>query len=157
MNLRNFFFVATALVMVGCSTPQKQDPLPSWNETPLKQQLINYVEEEVEKIPLKDRVAVFDMDGTIACERPLWFEMAVAVQKMAERQEVQPELQELTEYQYAAKLAKNPTDTSVLNNWFVNGANYLDSVLFKSFEGIENEDYIAYAHDFLTKTDAPKY
>ena len=157
MNIKSYLWTAAVLMAASCSSPSSQDPLPSWNETPIKQQLKDYIENQAARIPVEDRIAVFDMDGTIACERPLWFEMAVAVQRMAEQQEQHPELKQLTEYQYAAKLAQNPTDTSVLNNWFLNGENYLDSILFKAFEGMDNEAYVTYARKFLQQQEAPKY
>lgn len=152
MNIKHTFFLGSMLLLFSCSAPQSNnDPMPSWNNTPVKEKIINYVEHEAQQIPVEDRIAVFDMDGTIACERPLWFEMAIAVQRMVDKQKAQPELKALTEYQYAAKLVENPEDTTVLNHWFVNGANYLDSVIMKAFEGEQNEDYIAYAHKFLTE------
>ena len=50
------------------------DPLPSWSEgSAPKESLISYVEAVTKEgsedfIPVKDRIAVFDMDGTLACE-----------------------------------------------------------------------------------------
>ncbi len=140
------------LATLSCSTATgADDVLPNWNDTPLKAQIIDFVENKTLLIPEEDRIAVFDMDGTIACEQPLWFEMAVAVQKMVDKQEADPSLRELTEYQYAVKLSQNPRDTSVLNHWFTGGHNYLESILVSAFEGVDHEEYIAYANDFLNK------
>ena len=50
------------------------DPLSLWTEGPApKQQLIDYVTDVTDEsspdfIPVEDRIAVFDMDGTLACE-----------------------------------------------------------------------------------------
>ena len=50
------------------------DPLSLWTETaPLKRELIAYVKTVTDAdnpgfIPVKDRIAVFDMDGTLCCE-----------------------------------------------------------------------------------------
>ena len=157
MKISNYLCLGSLLFAFSCSTPEVKDPMPSWNNTPVKEKIISYVENEAAKIPVEDRIAVFDMDGTIACERPLWFEMAVAVQHMSDKMKENPELGEQIEYQYADKLVKNPEDSTVLANWFINGANYLDSVLFKSFEGVENEEYVDYAHKFLNENEAPNY
>ena len=157
MKIKNYLCLGGALLALGCSSPEVNDPMPSWNNTPVKEKIISYVEKEAAQIPVEDRIAVFDMDGTIACERPLWFEMAVAVQHMADQLKENPDLGKYTEYQYAEKLVKNPEDSTVLANWFVDGANYLDSVLFKSFEGVENEDYVTYANKFLNENEAPHY
>lgn len=157
MNFRSYLLACATFLTVSCTTHENQDPLPSWNETDIKQQLLDYVNVTAKDIPVEDRIAVFDMDGTIACEQPLWYEMAVAVNKMVELQEQDTTLKQLTEFQYAAKLAKNPQDSSVLKNWFVGGANYLDSIIMKAFDGVEHEDYVKYAHDFLNNNEAPKY
>lgn len=51
------------------------DPLPSWNEGPLKSDIIAYVEKVTKKgnpafIPEEDRIATFDNDGTLWAEKP---------------------------------------------------------------------------------------
>jgi len=147
---------ATA-TLFACQNTPKTDPLPSWNNTEIKQQLIEFIGDKASAIPEEDRIAVFDMDGTIACETPLWFEIAVAAQKMAEKAKENPALLNLTEYQYAQKLSENPNDTTVLNHWNVNGVNYMDSVIMKAFEQIDHETYIQYAHKFLTENKPYKY
>ena len=141
-------FMAALLAAASCTAPQAE-VLPNWNDTPLKAEIIDFVENKTAQIPVEDRIAVFDMDGTIACEQPLSFEMAVAVQKLVDKQEADPSHRELTEYQYAVKLARDPRDTSVHNNWFAGGHNYLESMLLMAPDGIESEDYTAYAQEFL--------
>lgn len=56
------------------------DTLPSWNEGTSKQSIINYVMTVTKKdtadfIPVKDRIAVFDNDGTLWSERPVYFQL----------------------------------------------------------------------------------
>ena len=51
------------------------DDLPSWNDTPVKKAIIDYLDAITEVgnpdfIPAPERVAVFDNDGTFWCERP---------------------------------------------------------------------------------------
>ena len=52
------------------------DPLPSWNQGPTKQAILAFVAAVTDEagpdfVPVPERVAVFDHDGTLACERPL--------------------------------------------------------------------------------------
>lgn len=149
-------FILLSVLFACRQKPAGQhDPLPSWNHTDVKQKIINYVDTARNRIPVADRIAVFDMDGTVACETPLWFEMAVAVQGMMEQLEKEPSLLEKTEYLYAKKLSENPSDTSVLNHWVVNEENYLDSIIFKAFEQVDHESYIQYAREYLTNTKSP--
>ena len=139
------------------SREKQEDPLPSWNETQVKKDLLAYVKTAKEQIPEADRIAVFDMDGTIACETPLWFEMAVAVKAMNDQLKKDSTLISQPAYRYARLLSENPADTAVLNHWVVNGVNYLDSLILKAFAGRTNEEYIRFARTYLNTTMAPRY
>lgn len=54
------------------------DPLPSWNEGATKQAILGFVEkvtsEGVDFVPPAERIAVFDNDGTLWAEQPLYFQ-----------------------------------------------------------------------------------
>jgi hypothetical protein len=57
-------------------TYAQTDPLPSWNEGALKTSIINYVKEVTTEggdkfVPIADRIATFDNDGTLWAEIPL--------------------------------------------------------------------------------------
>jgi hypothetical protein len=52
------------------------DPLPSWNDGPAKQSIITFVEKVTKAgspdfVPVPERIATFDNDGTLWCEKPL--------------------------------------------------------------------------------------
>ena len=56
----------------GAST----DPLPSWNEGPAKRQLLGFVAAATQEgspafVPVAERIATFDNDGTLWCEQPV--------------------------------------------------------------------------------------
>lgn len=57
------------------------DPLPSWNDTGAKKAIIAFVDKVTQKgsadfIPVAERIAVFDNDGTLWPENPVPFEAA---------------------------------------------------------------------------------
>ncbi|OIV42565.1 HAD family hydrolase [Flavobacterium johnsoniae] len=67
------------------------DPLPSWNDTPLKKEIIDYVTKVTKKgsadfIPVENRIATFDNDGTLWAEKPYVQELFAfyRVKKMVE-------------------------------------------------------------------------
>ncbi|HEU4791188.1 MAG TPA: HAD family hydrolase [Flavobacterium sp.] len=67
------------------------DPLPSWNEGTLKSDIIAYVEKVTKEgtpdfIPIEDRIATFDNDGTLWAEKPYVQELFAfyRVKKMVE-------------------------------------------------------------------------
>lgn len=51
------------------------DPLPSWNEGATKKSIIDFVKRVTtpgkDFVPVADRIATFDNDGTLWCEKPL--------------------------------------------------------------------------------------
>lgn len=62
----------------------QDDPLSSWNEGTIKQTLIGFVAETTDTaslnfVPEKDRIAVFDNDGTLWGEQPFYFQLAYAL------------------------------------------------------------------------------
>lgn len=70
------FVVGLAFVpfVYGQSTPA--DPLPSWNAGPVKQSVLTFVtqvtkENSPDFVPVADRIATFDNDGTLWPEKPL--------------------------------------------------------------------------------------
>ena len=156
MKVMHYVLATVMGISFSCS-PQPETLLPSWNETPIKQKLIHYINEEIDKIPVEDRIAVFDMDGTIACERPLGMEMVTSVNRMLERGEEEPSIKLSTEYKFAKLLSVNPRDTAVFNHCYVGGKNFMDNITMKSFEGMENEDYVQYAHAYLNQTTDKKF
>lgn len=62
------------------------DPLPSWRATPTKQAITDFVtavtdEDSSTFVPEADRVAVFDNDGTLWAELPMYAQLAFALDR----------------------------------------------------------------------------
>jgi haloacid dehalogenase-like hydrolase len=65
------------------------DPLPSWRETPTKQSILDFVmavtdSESSGFVPEIDRIAVFDNDGTLWAELPMYAQLVFAMDRAAE-------------------------------------------------------------------------
>lgn len=81
----------------GVSAPQKVDNrLPSWNEGPRKQAILEFVAKATTKgspgfVPVPERVAVFDNDGTLWPENPLPFQLAFAIDSLRSIVPTKPE------------------------------------------------------------------
>ena len=64
------------------------DPLPSWRDTASKQAIIEYVEKVTTKgntfIAPEDRIAVFDHDGTLWTEKPIYPQLQFALDRAKE-------------------------------------------------------------------------
>lgn len=60
---------------------QVVDPLPAWNNTSSKKAIIEFVtkitkEGSPDVVPIPERIAVFDNDGTLWCEQPTYVQVA---------------------------------------------------------------------------------
>ncbi len=86
--MKKYIFIGFAFFsLVSCKQEKAiviSDPLPSWNETSNKDAIIDFVtltttEGNENFIPVADRIAVFDNDGTLWCEQPLYFEMVYSI------------------------------------------------------------------------------
>lgn len=149
------FFCSISVTSCNQVNPQG-DPLPSWKETQIKKTILEYLNRTSQSIPVEDRIAVFDMDGTIACEAPLWFEMYAAVKGLNQQSAKDPGLLRFKEYQYARKLAIDPADTSVMNHWAY-PVDYIDSMIWKAYAGVDNETYVDSARAYLSRTKDHRY
>ncbi|MEI6060866.1 MAG: HAD family hydrolase [Bacteroidota bacterium] len=63
----------------GTTAVASTDPLPSWNDTDRKKAIISFVEKVTKEgspdfVPVAERIATFDNDGTLWSEQPLYFQ-----------------------------------------------------------------------------------
>ena len=57
--------------------------LASWNDTPARQAIVSFAETAAESVPPEERIAVFDNDGTLWCEKPMPVELGFILQRLA--------------------------------------------------------------------------
>jgi len=98
-------FVIIIASLSSCNQPSTEvaqepktdvDPLPSWNEGPSKNAIIEFVKKTTTKdtpdfIPIADRIACFDNDGTLWSEQPLYFQFIAALDRVKEIAPQHPE------------------------------------------------------------------
>jgi phosphoglycolate phosphatase-like HAD superfamily hydrolase len=73
------------------------DPLPSWNDGPTKDTLVDLLHGVADIDPAR-RVAVFDNDGTLWCEKPNYTQFDFLVGELLEAVATTPELRVRPEY-----------------------------------------------------------
>ena len=75
-------------VLVGWAGPvAAQDPLPSWNAGATKRAILADVKEATTPgrpgfVPVAERIAVFDNDGTLWVEQPFYTQLAFALDRV---------------------------------------------------------------------------
>ena len=101
MMLAAAMLVSMVPVSVHAETAAEEDPLSYWTEDSVsKEMLVTYVEavtdpESDDFIPVLDRIAVFDLDGTLFCETdPNYFDYTLLVHRVLEDEEYAPKASE---------------------------------------------------------------
>src|SRR5262245_66612137 len=84
MLFRHCFIVSVLMV---CGHVLADDPLTSWNDTPAKKSILDFVakvttEGTPEFVKPADRIATFDNDGTLWCEQPMYFQFMFALDRV---------------------------------------------------------------------------
>jgi phosphoglycolate phosphatase-like HAD superfamily hydrolase len=85
-NLVIISLVWSALLFVT-TVASAQDPLPSWNDGPAKQAIMSFVAKVTkpgtpEFVPVPERIATFDNDGTLWAEQPMYVQLIFALDRV---------------------------------------------------------------------------
>src|SRR4249920_3651759 len=96
--------LSTLAVLPALSAPpfrisaraQAADPLPSWNEGRAKQSILDFVaavtrEGSPDFVPVPQRIAPFDNDGTLWVEQPMYTQLAFALDRVKALAPLHPE------------------------------------------------------------------
>jgi phosphoglycolate phosphatase-like HAD superfamily hydrolase len=90
-------FALLALAFTGHATARAQDALPSWNDGPAKQAIVNFVRMTTDKASAKyvkpeERIATFDLDGTLWVEHPMYTQVVYCLERVPAAVAQRPEL-----------------------------------------------------------------
>jgi phosphoserine phosphatase len=104
------------------------DPLPSWNEGISKSSILHFVEavttaNGADFVPPSERIAVFDNDGTLWCEKPMYIQLDFTLRKLAAQAEGDPSLR-----------SKQPWQASWEKDF-----DWLGGVITKHYQGDDSE------------------
>jgi len=75
------------------------DPLPSWNDGAARRRILDFVARTTtpghpDWVPVPERIATFDNDGTLWCEQPLYVQIQFAVDRVRSAAAQHPEWRE---------------------------------------------------------------
>src|SRR5277367_4000970 len=87
---------AASATLVSPSNAQS-DPLPSWNEGPAKDAIVKFVHAMTDAaspafVPLAERIATFDQDGTLWVEHPIYTQIVFSFDRVPAVVKAKPEL-----------------------------------------------------------------
>jgi phosphoserine phosphatase len=137
--------------------------LVSWNEGATKSALLSFVKNAVTPgslgfIPECERVAVFDNDGTLWCEKPVPVQTDFLLKRLRELAELDPTLRSKEPYRAAVERDYSWLGGAVTKHYM--GCDYdleqMSAGLVAAYAGTTAEQFAAYANDFLSNALHPQ-
>lgn len=130
------------------------DPLPSWNDGMAKQAIIQFVEKVTAKnspdfVPTSERIAVFDNDGTLWVEHPMYVQLAFALDRVKQLAEQHPEWK--TQQPFKAVLENDVKTLEKL------GEKGLLEIMMTTHAGMTNAQFEEIVEKWLANVRHPKF
>ncbi|MGB8402873.1 MAG: HAD family hydrolase [Mycobacterium sp.] len=135
--------------------------LQSWNDGPTKSAIVDFVGQVTTAGPdfvaPQDRIAVFDNDGTLWCEKPAYIQLDFLVRRMAEQAAADPTLADRQPY-----AAATTGDLAWFGDAVTKHYNGDDSDLkilaggaLSAYQGLPVEDHAQHVADFFASAQHP--
>jgi phosphoserine phosphatase len=131
---------------------KKSDPLPSWNDGTVKENIIHFVEEATNPdspnfIAVADRIATFDNDGTLWSEQPLYFQFFFAIDRIRAMAPAYPEWKDKEPFK--AVLENNMEDL------MKQGLNGLLKIMMTTHAGMTTDEFESLVNDWILTAKHP--
>jgi phosphoserine phosphatase len=125
--------------------------LPSWQAGPARDSLIHFVQritrEGPELVPEHERIAVFDNDGTLWSEQPMYFQLAFALDRIKALAPEHPEWN--TQEPYASILAGD------LKAAMAGGTAGLMELVMATHSGMSSDEFEATVREWISRARHP--
>ena len=147
---------AFTLIAFGCNNQQKavsvKDPLPSWNDGASKKSIIDFVTKtttqgDADFVPVTDRIACFDNDGTLWSEQPIYFQFAFAIDRIKAMAPQHPEWKTTQPFQ---ALLEGDIKTALSG-----GEKALMQIMATTHSGMTTEAFEQTVKDWMTTATHP--
>jgi phosphoserine phosphatase len=130
--------------------------LASWNDTPATQAIVEFVERVTQEggadyVPPAERIAVFDNDGTLWCEKPIQIEVGFILKRLAEMAELDDSLRDRQPWKAAHERDYAWLGGAITKHYHGDETDVkvLMAGIVQAFAGMSVEDYAAAAEEFL--------
>jgi phosphoserine phosphatase len=133
---------------------QAQDPLPSWNDGPAKQAIIEFVRATTDKaspkfVPPETRIATFDQDGTLWVEHPMYTQVVYCLERVPAVVAKRPELKNVEPFKTV--LSGNRQAMAKLS------MQDLEKILAATLTGMTVEEFRAEVKQWLATAKDPRW
>lgn len=146
------FGLVTVTAFALNATQAVADPLSSWNDGPAKRSIIEFVAkvsapESPDYVPPPERIAVFDNDGTLWAEQPLYFQLLFAFDRVRALASDHPEWKDTQPFK---AVLEGDLDTALSG-----GDQALLEIILATHAGMTTAEFSAIASDWLKTAKHP--
>jgi phosphoglycolate phosphatase-like HAD superfamily hydrolase len=147
--------VALVVVLLECVLAIAQaDPLPSWNDTAPKKAIVAFVERATKEggpdfVPVSERIATFDNDGTLWVEQPIYTQIVFALDRVKALAPQHPEWK--TEQPFKAVLEN---DQSAL---LASGEAGIMKIIAASHSGMTTDEFTSIVKKWMATAKHPRF
>jgi len=152
--VRKIFLARSLLaLLLLASAAFAADPLPSWNEGAAKKAIVSFVEQVTRQgspsfVPLAERIAVFDNDGTLWAEQPMYFQLIFALDRVKALAPQHPEWKDKEPF---ASLLKGD-----LKSALAGGEPAIFQIVMATHAGVTTEEFEKIVRDWIATAKHPK-
>jgi phosphoglycolate phosphatase-like HAD superfamily hydrolase len=162
--MRGWLWAGCVVLVLGSSCgPRSSTPprggsaaapsLPSWNEGPAKAAIQRFVANvttlgDPGYVPTAERVAVFDNDGTLWAEQPVYFQVQFALDRVKALAPQHPE--------WRTKEPFNHLLAGDMKAFLAGGEHAVLAVVAAAHSGLTTDEFAAAVHDWLRTARHPK-
>jgi phosphoglycolate phosphatase-like HAD superfamily hydrolase len=131
--------------------------LESWNDGPTKSAIVDFVDRVLTDVAPEQRVAVFDNDGTLWCEKPAYIQLDFLVRRLAEQAAADPSLTDRQPYKAAAEgdLAWFGDAVTKHYNGDDSAVQVLAAGILSAYAGLTVEDHAERVRAFFAEAKHP--
>ena len=154
MRCLKLLIMTLAVGMAIASAAAAADALPSWRDGPAKQAIVRFVEEVTKKggtafIPPAERIAVFDNDGTLWVEQPMYVQLAFALDRIKALAPAHPEWRDKQPFKAAIE--------GDLKTVAAGGEHALLELVMATHAGMTTDEFAQTAEEWLTTAKHPRF
>ena len=148
-----FFILFNFFVLTGTAAAQPADnPLPSWNNGDAKSAIIEFVERVTDQnsadfVPVPQRIATFDNDGTLWSEQPVYFQGLFALDRVKEMAADHPDWQDSEPFKSVI--------AGDMKGVMASGKEGLEKIIGASHANISGEAFQTSVRDWLATAKHP--
>lgn len=147
-------WITSLAVLVFAGATFGAEPLPSWNDGRAREGILSFVQAVTENgskdfVTPAERIAVFDNDGTLWCEQPMYVQMAFVLDRVKELAPKHPEWK--NKQPFKAVLER---DFKTLGAQGEKGAFQL---VMATHTGMSSDEFNRIASDWIANARHPKF